>query len=670
MINNPFDVTKAVDYTDQELYDYWVDLNGDKGFNHVMKPTTLMPMIIIGSKGSGKTHIMKYYSYELQKIRCERKSRTIAEGLAKEKFIGIYIRCTSFNSEIFSGRGVPDELWSSIHAYLWELWVGEKICNVLLDLKAMGTLSDEDECIIVTNVIGFFHNPENGIDTLADLREYFLRLQKELIYTSQNFAFEGLDSPNVKIQFRMTQLTYGLPELLKEKIPYFKNKYILYLIDELENFNDSQQRLIQSLIREKPNACTFRIGARPYGIRHYLTLNSEENHDGSEFEKLVLDEFLRNYENYSDYIKEILNRRLCNSKLSLPKDFDLETMIENQTSDDLLEKIFSKKESQSKRYLNKLKARLEALKTVKGWSDKDITTIMSNLSFDDDHVIERANVMIMYRAIKSKLKDELLAFSLKIHDEALKYSKTRDKETMQHRVLSYYRQDLIDTMAREANMHPAYNGLQRLIELSCGTPRTILRLLKTAFKNQYFNTNSYPFEKERKLSIKSQQIGIEDTYNWFFEENRIPATGQSRPTDAIDRLGDYLRDLRFSDVPPQCSINIFSLDEATLSDAARTTINSLVKYSYLIRAEDRRKKNSHDILHVYRLNSILLPKWELALAIRGNVELSAKEAELIFNPNTQKEYEVFFKKKLSKYIYPFKDEPEGQNMFYQIPLFL
>lgn len=40
-------------------------------------------------------------------------------------------------------------------------------------------------------------------------------------------------------------------------------------------------------------------------------------------------------------------------------------------------------------------------------------------------------------------------------------------------------------------------------------------------------------------------MGIEDTYNWFFEENRIPAVGQSRPVDAINRLGDYLRNLRF-----------------------------------------------------------------------------------------------------------------------------
>lgn len=670
MINNPFDITKAVDYTDQELYDYWVDLNQKKGFNHVMKPTTLMPMIIIGSKGSGKTHIMKYYSYELQKIRCEKENSSIEEGLAKEKFIGIYIRCTSFNSEIFSGRGVSEEIWSSIHAYLWELWIGEKISNVLCDLKTMGVLSDGDEQIIVTSVLSYFHEIECGIETLFDLRNYFLKLQKQLIYTTQNFALEGYDHPDVKIQFKITQLTYGFPEILKTKIPYFKNKYIIYLVDELENFNDSQQRLVQSLIREKTNACTFRIGARPYGIRHYLTLNGEENHDGSEFEKLVLDEFLRNFEHYDEYIKEILNRRLRNSKLSLHKNFDIETLIENLSNDELLGKIFSKKESQSKRYLNKIKTRLDGIKSAHNWTEEDVETIMSNLRFDDDHVIERANVMLTYRAIKNKVKEGLLSYSKKIHDDALTYFTSKDKETMQHKVLTYYRQDLIDTMAREANMHPAYYGLQKLIELSCGTPRTILRLLKTAFKNQYFNTNKYPFEKEQKLSINSQQVGIEDTYNWFFEENRIPAVGQSRPVDAINRLGDYLRNLRFSDVPPQCSISIFSLDEATLSDAARETLDILIKYSYLIRLDSRRKKNSNDMLQVYRLNSILLPKWELALAKRGNVQLSSEEAELIFSPNSQKEYDRVFKKRLLKYTYPFKEKLERpQDKFYQTSLF-
>ena len=72
MKSNPFDVTKAVDYTDEEIYRYWVDMDGQASAM-VMKPDSLMPMIIVGSKGSGKTHIMKFFSYELQKIRCVRR---------------------------------------------------------------------------------------------------------------------------------------------------------------------------------------------------------------------------------------------------------------------------------------------------------------------------------------------------------------------------------------------------------------------------------------------------------------------------------------------------------------------------------------------------------------------------------------------------------------------
>ena len=33
MISNPFDINKAVDYTDQQLFDYWVNIGEDPGFD-------------------------------------------------------------------------------------------------------------------------------------------------------------------------------------------------------------------------------------------------------------------------------------------------------------------------------------------------------------------------------------------------------------------------------------------------------------------------------------------------------------------------------------------------------------------------------------------------------------------------------------------------------------
>ena len=130
MKSNPFDITKAVDYTDNEIYQYWVDIDG-QNFMSLMKPNSLMPMIIVGSKGSGKTHIMKFYSYELQKIRCKAINKSIAEGLVKEKFIGVYIRCSGFNASKFSGKGVSNEIWQDLYSYFWELWLGERVISIL-----------------------------------------------------------------------------------------------------------------------------------------------------------------------------------------------------------------------------------------------------------------------------------------------------------------------------------------------------------------------------------------------------------------------------------------------------------------------------------------------------------------------------------------------------------
>ena len=136
--------------------------------------------------------------------------------------------------------------------------------------------------------------------------------------------------------------------------------------------------------------------------------------------------------------------------------------------------------------------------------------------------------------------------------------------------------------------------------------------------------------------------------------------------DVVKRLGNFLQSIRFSDLPPQCSINIFSVPDG-LSEEAQSTINTLVLYSYLIDQDERRRKNSDNKAHVYRLNSILLPKWELSLERRGNVELTKEDAEVIFNPSRSEEYDKHIKNKLTAYNFPFTakadDRAVGEELF-------
>ena len=667
MISNPFDINKAVDYTDQQLFDYWVNIGGDSGFDKMMKPSTLMPMIIIGSKGSGKTHIMKYYSYELQKIRlaADPTPLTLAEKFQKESFIGVYVRCSGLNADTFSGKGVTEDIWQSIFDYYWELWLGERVLSTIIDLQKESIISNYSERDNVNRILSLFLGEHEHCSTIQELKDYFISLQKQLLFEVHNFLFQGKQIPNVEVKLNISSITYGIPSILQATVPFFKDRHILYLIDEYENFSEGQQLLIQSLLREKPTACSIRIGTRPYGIRTYYTLGKvEENIAGSEFDELRLDDWIRSSDNYTCYIKDIITSRLKGSNLSINDTDDLELLIEKITASDIEEQA-SKKKSYGNLFVN-LRKNLKAYRYQK-LSDDEIDAIVKIISFAPNLIVERSCVALLYRKLKAKSTNLVNEVSL-IQSQASQYlAGDRSPENEIAKFLSYFRSDMVDSIARLANIRIPYYGLDTLIELSCGTPRTILRMLKHAFSRQYFNTGKAPFERVQVLKVEAQQIGIDNTNAWFFEENRVPGDNIG-VKEVVKRLGNFLQSIRFSDLPPQCSINIFSVPD-DLSSEAQSTIDTLVLYSYLIDQNVRRRKNSDNKTRVYCLNSILLPKWELSLEKRGNVELNKEDAEIIFNPNRSAEYDKYVKNKLAAYNFPFTLKAEAGASVEEYSLF-
>lgn len=663
MMNNPFDITKAVDFTDEEIYRYWVDIR-ERGFYDMMNPERLMPIMIVGSKGSGKTHIMKYFSYEVQKI-----SKRLESGSKQDKYIGVYIRCSGFNADKFSGKGVSDEVWSCLYAYYWELWIGERITSIVIDLLKQETIKCIDEEDLVSSVMKLFTKNRKSLSSLEELREYFLSLQKNVDYEIQNFIFRGKNQPDVELLIPISKLSYEYPSILKEKIPFFGDKYILYLIDELENFSENQQKLIQTLLREKPVACTFRVGTRPYGIRTYKTLGvNEENHDGSEFHKLILDDFLRASPagEYENYIAQICERRLRNASFPLPHDFELKNYIEEYGNEKTIESVFRKKDSQSRSCVGKLLRNLNSVKN-RNLNETIVDEIIENIRFTEDPLVERANVVFMYRAIRDEY-DDLLNFSKSIKDSAELYHKSKDQSTMHHIFLDKYRQDMYDAIAKEGRVGVPYYGFQKFVSLSSGNPRTMLRLLKAAFQAQYFETGKRPFDGNEKILTKFQKMAIEATYKWFFEENRIPSLTSNRPVDSVFRMGEYLQTLRFSDIPPQCSITIFAIPTESLSDKTRKTVELLEQYSYFVREVDRRKKNSMSKTRVYMFNPILIPKWELSLSKRGLVELSVEEAEIVFDSEKKLDFKKFLRRKFKQYNYPFTCHDAEEEVQDYLPL--
>ena len=274
---NPFNVTKAVDLDDKQIGDYWVDLPGSGGFKDLVKPTSPMPMIILGGKGSGKTHILRYCSYQVQRMRHE---SDVGVGLQKEGYIGIYLRCGGLNASRFSGKGQSEEAWSALFQQYMDLWLAELFLTTVSD--AFPAVQQSRSSVRIADEL-FDVRPESEITSAESLVEELKALRRALDVAINNAALtRRLD---VMVQVTPSRLVFGPPKIVAAEVPELDGIQVLYLIDEFENLSKEQQRYVNTLIREKERPASFKIGARLYGVRTYETYSAGElNREGSEYE--------------------------------------------------------------------------------------------------------------------------------------------------------------------------------------------------------------------------------------------------------------------------------------------------------------------------------------------------------------------------------------------------
>lgn len=641
---NPFNITKAVDYTDEELNKFWVDFPQESGFKGIIKPTSDMPMIILGSKGSGKTHIMKHFSFTTQSIRWK---KDIMEGLVNDGYLGVYLRCSGLNGFKFSGRGESDEGWQTIFSYYLELWLSQLLLNNIIKILEDKNLVIANEHSLSLKVLELLDTNDlpNSIKSFSHIVKYFNDLQKEIDYTINNKAFTNKNiSESIEILTSPGSLIFGIPSILSENVKEFKDVKFLYLLDEYENFTQNQQKYFNTLIRERRNPTCFKIGARRYGIRTYETLSAnEEIKAGSEYEEFDIDNIFRNdKDGYKRFIKEICIKRLERADLKI-KIEDISDYFENFNIEEFLIKI----QGGDKKHLKELLNNLNYFK-FKNISNK----IIRNLTFDKDVLLERINILLFYREWKKG--GDLILASEKISISCNKYY--FDKTENDHfKVIQKFKYDLIDNLARENGEKIKSNiGFDNLIKISSGIPRHFLIIMKHIFKwNDYFDNKTFKSVKI-KIDIETQLNAINDTAKWFIEDARIPGEQGNNARDCIERLCDYLRELRFSNIPPECSISTFSIKSKHLPIEISKILNFLEQYSYIIRVSSRRDKNGNSRNITYQINGLLAAYWELSLSRRGIIDFNSNNTKSIFFPNDDNEFKTMLSSELVKYNAPFK----------------
>ncbi|MCX2584796.1 hypothetical protein [Pedobacter sp. MR22-3] len=642
---NPFNITKAVDYSDEEINKYWVDIPNGNGFIDILKPSSPMPMVILGGKGSGKTHIMRYFSFNLQKIRY---GKDLLENIQKDKYIGIFLRCGGLNSSKFSGNNEKPEAWKNIFAYFLELWFAQLLASIIIEIieayPEQVKPYEKNVCLMLNDL--FDTDTEQNFESLEQFSSYLQKLHKEVDFEVNNSVITGKKISDIRIMTSPGKLIFGFPRLIEKQIPFLKDVQFIYLIDEFENLTKHQQQYVNTLIRERETPVSFRVGSRWFGIKTVKTNSGDEELKvGSEYEKYIIDDLLRTGEGYETFAKEICVSRLKQAGFKIADNADLNSFFEEFNLESFFKKLQNKERSIGKSYLVSLEKKLFSRKIPQ----KAINKILENLKLDVNPLLERTNVFLFYRHWKDG--DDLEQASIDIAKSCQNYV-AGDKTSPHYKVLDKFRNDLIDQLHRESREPISYSGIEKLIKMSSGIPRHLLIMLKHIYRWSIYN-GEQPFENAN-ISENAQQKGIVDASSWFLEDARASGEDGKLMSSSIKRLGQYLQEIRFSDTPSECSLSSFSIKLIDIDETINRTLEYLEQYSYLIRIKTAREKNSSVQRVGYQINGILAPLWELPIYRRGILHLTTDEVGVIFGKTSDQEYNKIKNSRMANYNAPFK----------------
>lgn len=634
---NPFGVTKAVDLDDSQIQSLWVNvLSVDDELARFGHPTTAMPSFVLGAKGSGKTHLMRYHSFELQLLRygVDPTPDEIHEGVAKDGYVGIYALCGSMNSSRFTGKGQTEETWRHIFAYYLELWLSHHLLQIIEKI----CLDQVAESTICAEIMGLFDRPLQGAGTsIRDLADFVAGLQRSLDYAVNNAVMSG--TLEVDILATRGRLIFGIPKALVRRCPFLKDVIFVYAIDEFENLTIEQQKVVNSLIRDKQIPATIRVGARLYGVKTDLTDGSEEaNLKDSEYEVLALDQIYRRHKKkYKDFARELASKRLAapygalhSSQVSPPGaelNSFFETINDSWNSKYFLD-LVGRKKSEDRVHFKQFRAKLHGL------DEKAIDAIAKLLKVESFPLLEKLNLLRFYKAATGK--EDPVSIATRLARECSNFIKNPESPGNFHRALDHYKSDLSAQLHRENGEKYCYLGLESFIKMSAGLPRALLTILRSVFDWSTFRGDD-PLGTNM-VSIDAQYQGVREAANWFYENMRKAGEDGRKIQAATDRLAQLFRVNRFADRPAEVSLCAFAISPQQGSEEAKRVLRLAEERSFLIPVI-RKDKNFGNPMSSFQIHPMLAPRWELPLGRRGIPELTDEEFEAIFAPQSNDAFE-------------------------------
>lgn len=631
---NPFSITKASRLSAESVLSSWVDGHQTK---HLSLLKSSIPVFVLGGKGCGKTHLMRYYSFDIQSLR---KNATPMEAVKENGFVGIYVSSEKLRVNRFSEKKQSEQTWRSVFEYYLELSLCLSLLKVIHSLSEELAI-DEIESSLITEINNLFESSgDKDLEKISELITYIEDLIYEVDYAVSNCGITGQLSLKAKVS--MGKLIFGVPKIILSHVSQFKGIGFYYFLDELELLNVTQQKHLNTLIRECDDTTSFKIGSRLYGLKTYETnYDGEENKQGSEFDKISLDQLGLNHKDYTNFCVKLINSRLESAGFYSVKNsgLDIKTFFDTRPRGEYSSKITSfilNKDEKQRRYFNRLEKNLHD----KGYSSEAIQKVIEALSCPKYPLLEKVGILRLYKNKSAITNDVALVNISHLIMQERESMISGQKGTRFEQSLGHFQHDLIAQLHKEYNVRISYCGLDELIWISSGLVRNLLIILQKIYDISNFK-EEYPLtlkarNNPNKISIESQTSGILEASNWFFKDARIKGERGVLSQRVMRNLCELFKSIRFSDKIVDSSLSTFAVKESALSTSAGKIIDDCSNYSMLIQKRSEHiDRNSHTRNKKYQIIPMIAPLWDLPFTTRGVIELSPEECDVLFSASSE-----------------------------------
>ena len=227
--------------------------------------TTSHPCFLEGGRGTGKTTALRCLSYQGQGAL-----RKIHGGATSEwPYFGMYYRINTNRVTAFSGPELESRVWVRMFAHYMNLELTELVIGLLqwyrnANPDAPGLRPSGLRAVGVTLHLG----EVASLDELAQLVQTSkLHFEATVNNVADNRAGLVLSMQGVPVDTLMREV---------RTLPQFIEKPFFFLIDEYENLDNAQQRVLNTLVKHCGELYSFKIGVRELGFRERTTLNDAE----------------------------------------------------------------------------------------------------------------------------------------------------------------------------------------------------------------------------------------------------------------------------------------------------------------------------------------------------------------------------------------------------------